>query len=106
MALFEKKETTSNDGWAFMLITAPHVTEKSASLSAVDQYVFKVPQSVNKHQIRKAIEQLYKVTVIRVQTIRLPGKERRVGRFTGFTPGFKKAVVRLKSGDVITTAKA
>ncbi|MBI2582673.1 50S ribosomal protein L23 [Candidatus Azambacteria bacterium] len=65
------------------------------------QYVFRVAPRANKIEIARAVENLYGVTVIRVGTVRVPGKVRRRGRYAGFRPGYKKAIVTLKEGESI-----
>ncbi len=61
-------------------------------------YVFEVPKDANKIEIRRAIEQLFDVTVKEVRTVRLPGKKKRLGRYEGYRPGLKKAYVTLAEG--------
>ena len=97
---------TDNEGWAFGALTAPHITEKGSLLNAVNQYVFRVPKGINKSQIARSIEKLYKVSVVKVRTIHLPSKKRRIGRFQGVKPGIKKAIISLKKGDIIASAKS
>ncbi|MGH8016538.1 MAG: 50S ribosomal protein L23 [Candidatus Zixiibacteriota bacterium] len=79
-------------------------TERTASLrTGNNEYVFKVDPRANKHEIKQAVEQAFKVKVTEVRTMRIPGKTRRMGRYDqGFTSTYKKAVVRLKKGEVIS----
>jgi large subunit ribosomal protein L23 len=79
-------------------------TERTTSLRADNnEYVFKVDPRANKHEIKHAVEQAFKVKVDRVHTMRIPGKARRLGRYDeGRTSTYKKAVVRLKKGEVIS----
>ena len=83
------------------VIDRPHITEKASFLSSFNQYVFKVLALSNKVQIRKAIENMYKVHVIAVRIIHVPSKKRQIGRFQGQKPGFKKAIVSLQAGQTI-----
>ena len=65
------------------------------------KYTFKVPLNANKIQIRKAVEQIFKVQVEKVATIRVEGKVKRMGRTQGKRSDFKKAIVTLKAGETI-----
>jgi large subunit ribosomal protein L23 len=84
------------------IIIAPVVTEKSA-VTANDgkTYVFKVAKAANKTQIKQAIESAFNVKVAEVRTINTKAKKKRVGRYTGTTKTFKKAIVVLKDGFAI-----
>jgi large subunit ribosomal protein L23 len=79
-------------------------TERTSNLRADNnEYVFKVEPHANKHEIKLAVEQAFKVKVDQVRTMIIPGKGRRVGRFDeGRTSNYKKAIVRLKKGEVIS----
>jgi len=78
------------------------VTEKAERLKADENsYTFRVARDANKIQIRKAVEQLFKVHVADVRVMTLRGKIRRMGRFAGRRPDWKKAVVRVKTGETI-----
>ncbi len=84
------------------VILKPVVSEKSTFLLKENKYVFKVPLKVNKIEIRKAIEELFKVEVEEVRTMRVKGKKREWrGRPVGKTPDWKKAIVKLKKGNTI-----
>lgn len=83
------------------VLEGPHITEKAGRLEALRQYVFRVAPFANKIEIAQAVQKLYGVTVTRVRTVRVPGKVRRRGRYTGVRPGYKKAIVTLKEGDAI-----
>jgi large subunit ribosomal protein L23 len=84
------------------VIRRPIVTEKS-NIGREEQNVvtFAVTPRANKHQIRRAVETLFDVNVIDVRTMRMPRKTRRLGRFSGQKPEWKKAVVRLAEGQSI-----
>lgn len=97
------------------IIKRPLLTEKTARLRETggaatahaegEQYaqkvVFEVARDANKLEIRRAIQLLFKVTVVDVRTLVVRGKEKRVGRFSGRRPSWKKAFVTLKPGDNI-----
>ena len=77
-------------------------TEKSVQArTAESKYTFVVDRDANKHQIKDAVERLFKVHVTGVQTVIVPGKVKRMGRFEGKTPTWKKAVIKLKAGEKI-----
>ena len=84
------------------VLRAPHLTEKTVvQKETSNQVTFLVDNGANKIEIKRAIESLFKVTVLRVNTINTLGKHKRMGRFTGKRPDWKKAVVTLKEGDRI-----
>ena len=91
------------------IIKRPLVTEKSSRLNELTmgssspraQVVFEVSKSSNKVQIKRAVEKLFSVKVDAVRTLVLPQKQRRVGRFVGLRPSWKKAIVTLAPGDKI-----
>ena len=82
-------------------IIAPNVTEKSTSLSEFNKVVFKVNKGASKKAIKKSIEKIFKVNVIKINTINLKGKTKLVRNKKAFKPGFKKAIVTLKKGQSI-----
>ena len=82
-------------------IKYPIVTEKSAGLFEKNQYTFLVDRQTDKYTIKTAIEYLFNVKVIKVNTCRLPRKKKRVGKYIGWKPQYKKAIVSLAEGDVI-----
>lgn len=84
------------------LIVGPVITEKSASLSSDGRtYVFAVAKSANKIQIKDAIESAFNVRVSNVRTLNTKAKDKRVGRYTGKTKTYKKAIVTLADGYAI-----
>lgn len=83
------------------LILKPIVTEKATIQLEENKYVFDVLPRATKPEIRTAIESLFDVTVTKVNTLRLPRKKRRVGRFLGYKAQYKRAIVTLKEGDSI-----
>ena len=82
-------------------ILSPIVTEKSTNMSDQNKIVFKVPNSTNKEIIKKNIEKIFKVKVIKINTINKKPKTKTVRGKLGFKKGFKKAVVTLKKGQTI-----
>jgi large subunit ribosomal protein L23 len=84
------------------IIIAPVITEKSGKLAENGKtYVFKVSESANKIQIKQAIESLFGVKVKSVNTLNTKAKDKRVGRYTGKTKTYKKAIVTLVDGQAI-----
>lgn len=76
-------------------------TEKGANLLPLNKYLFWVDKKVNKIEIRKAVEDIYKVKVAMVNTVMMRGKSKRVRYSIGKTPDWKKAIVTLKEGSKI-----
>ncbi len=84
------------------LIKGPIITEKTHSLKeAGNKLTLKVDVKANKIEIRKAIEALFKVKVLAVNTIQMMGKKKRLGRTEGQRPNWKKAIVTLAPGEKI-----
>ena len=84
------------------IIIAPVITEKSALLEQEGKYVFKVDTKANKVQIKQAIEKIFNVKVLSVNTSNSHPKKKRVGRYTGMTNKYKKAIVKLAKGSTIS----
>jgi large subunit ribosomal protein L23 len=85
------------------LIKGPVITEKTHSQREVaNQLTFRVNLKANKIEIRKAIEDIFKVKVLGVNTVRVRGKKKRLGRTEGMRPDWKKAVVTLAPGEKIS----
>ena len=80
------------------------VTEKVSNMGDLRKYSFEVDTKANKIQIKKAVEDTYKVKVKDVNTIVMPGKSKRVRHKMGYTPNWKKAIVTLKEGHKIDIA--
>ena len=78
------------------VIIAPIITEKSMAGIADKKYTFKVAKDANKELIAEAVENLFKVNVDKVNTVNVRGQERRMGRYSGYTSSWKKAIVTLK----------
>ena len=85
-------------------IISPNVTEKSTSLSEFNKVVFKVNKNASKENIKKSIEKIFKVNVIKINTINMRGKSKIVRNRKAFKPGYKKAIVTLKIGQSIDLA--
>lgn len=81
------------------IIKAPVITEKSANISADGKkVVLKVSKDANKVQIRQAVEKAFDVKVTNVNTVNVRAKKKRVGRYTGATKAYKKAIITLAEG--------
>jgi large subunit ribosomal protein L23 len=83
------------------VIKYPIITDKATRLLENNQYSFVVDRYSDKITIKNAIEYLFDVKVIKVNTCKLPRKQKRVGKYIGWKPQYKKAVVTLSEGDVI-----
>ena len=83
------------------IIIAPVVTEKSMAARESGIYTFKVAKSATKTEIKKALEEAFKVNVVSVNTLNTKSKRRRVGRYAGRTKTYKKAIVTLAPGSSI-----
>jgi large subunit ribosomal protein L23 len=83
------------------IIKYPIITDKATRLLENNQYSFIVDRYSDKSSIKTAIEYLFTVKVIKVNTCRLPRKQKRVGKYIGWKPQYKKAIVTLSEGDVI-----
>ncbi|MBU9720222.1 MULTISPECIES: 50S ribosomal protein L23 [Bacillaceae] len=77
------------------IIKRPVITERSTDLMAEKKYTFEVDPRANKTQIKDAIEEIFGVSVTKVNTMNYKGKFRRFGRYTGYTAKRKKAIVQL-----------
>lgn len=83
------------------ILIRPVITEKTSVLMQDNKYTFIVPLAANKVEIRQAVEQIFKVKVLNVNTIRVMGKIKSMGRSQGKRPDFKKAIVQLAAGESI-----
>ncbi|MEO1376847.1 MAG: 50S ribosomal protein L23 [Cyanobacteria bacterium J06635_10] len=81
------------------LVRRPIVTEKATILMEQNKYTFEVLPKATKTQIKAAIEDLFDVKILKVNTNLQPRKKKRVGRFIGFKPQYKRAIVTVASGD-------
>ena len=83
------------------VLLAPVVSEKSYGYIGQNKYTFRVHPDAHKTQVRQAVEELFDVTVVRVNIIKVQAKPKRRGLYKGTRPGWKKAIVELKAGDSI-----
>jgi large subunit ribosomal protein L23 len=83
------------------VIKYPIITDKATRLLENNQYSFVVDRYSDKITIKTAIEYLFNVKVVKINTCRLPRKKKRVGKYIGWKPQYKKAVVTLSEGDRI-----
>ncbi len=91
----------------YQIVRRPHVSEKTARLQgASNQYVFQVQVDASKDQIRQAIEKLFEVDVEQVQVLNVKGKQKSFRATAGRQKGWKKAYVRVKSGQTIEEVQA
>ena len=77
------------------VIIKPIITERSSEGLQEGKYTFKVNKKATKVEIAKAVEKLFEVKVLKVNTMTVKGKEKRVGAHTGMTPDWKKAIVTI-----------
>ena len=84
------------------IIIAPVITEKAAVEEQNGKYTFKVSTKANKTQIKQAIEKIFNVKVESVNTSNSHPKKKRVGKYTGMTNKYKKAIVKLAKGSTIS----
>jgi len=84
------------------IIIAPIITEKAAVMETENKYAFKVDVKANKTQIKQAIEKIFNVKVVSVNTNNSHPKKRRVGKYTGMSKKYKKAIVTLAEGNTIS----
>ncbi len=85
----------------YQVIKRPLVTERTSDMTEQGVYTFEVERNANKVQIRAAVETIFNVGVVSVNTLRMHRKERGRGRYRSYTGVSKKAIVRLKPGDKI-----
>ena len=86
---------------AYDIIIAPVISEKSMGMLADKKYTFKVNANANKIEIKKAVEEIFKVEVDKVTTVNVIGKNKRVGVHEGKRSDWKKAIVKLKGNKTI-----
>ena len=85
-------------------IISPIVTEKSTSLSEFNKIVFKVHKGSSKSSIKKSIEKIFKVNVVKINTVNIRKKVKMVRNKKAYKPGYKKAIITLKKGQSIDLA--
>jgi large subunit ribosomal protein L23 len=86
---------------AFDIIKRPLITEKATKLVEEGKYTFEVMAGVNRIEVKNAIESVFKVNVVKVNMINVRKKERRVGKYAGFKPAVRKAIVTLQKGQTL-----
>lgn len=86
---------------AYEILRRPVITEKSTFLGEQGQYIFEVARDANKIEIKRAVEEVFRVHVRAVNIIHVAGKMRRFGRTQGRSASWKKAVISLQQGDRI-----
>ena len=97
----DKNKPTSQYGEAYRVLIKPLVTEKAANLSAENKYVFAVTDKANKIEIARAVRGVYGVEPVKVNIVRVKGKQVRYGRILGKRKDWKKAIVTLPAGKSI-----
>jgi len=80
----------------YEVVRRPLITEKATLMKEQNRYAFEVAKEANKPQIKEAVQAAFKVNVVKVNVMRVPGKMRRIGRRYVLTPSWKKAVVTLQ----------
>lgn len=93
-----------NNVFIYEIIKRPMITEKGSLLGQDNKYLLRVYKNSSKPEIKKAVKELYNITVKDVNIINIPRKKRQRGKSQGFKSGFKKAIVTLKQGDKIELA--
>lgn len=83
------------------IIRHPLITEKNTAMRAQNKYVFEVDRNAAKDEVKTAVEQLFGVKVLAVNTSVVKGKRKRTGRYVGYRSDRKKAIVRLAEGQKI-----
>ena len=83
------------------ILVRPLITERTTQLMAEGKYVFAVAKAANKIEIAKAVAEVFKVKVAKVNTVNVTGKKKRMGRTEGKRPDYKKAIVKLAPGETI-----
>ncbi len=84
------------------IIRYPSITEKNSTLrTEQNKFVFEVATDASKVQIKEAVQKLFGVDVVAVNTMVVKGKKKRVGRYSGFRSDWKKAIVKIKEGQNI-----
>ena len=96
-----ENKTTENSSIAYRVLIEPIITEAATVLAGENKYVFKIASKATKAEVKKAVEEIFKVSVLSVRTINVIGKKRMRGRIEGHKTGTKKAIVKIKEGESI-----
>lgn len=83
------------------LIKYPLITEKTYKLQDKGKYTFIVDRSLNKQQLKYLLENIFAIKIVKINTLVLPIRKKRIGKFIGKKPNYKKVIITLKKGDVI-----
>lgn len=83
------------------ILLRPLVTEKTSALMQENKYAFVVALEASKIEIKQAVEEIFKVKVLSVNTVRVLGKKKRMGKYEGKRSDYKKAIVKLAEGNTI-----
>jgi len=83
------------------VLVHPIISEKSVRDKEYNKYTFKVHWGCNRSEIKKAVEDKFKVKVAQVNTLKVPAKKRRMGKYAGKTSHWKKAIITLGKGQII-----
>ena len=83
------------------IIIKPILSEKSTDMAEGNKYVFKVPMITNKHIIKKAIKEIFNVTPVKINVMKVRGRRKRVRHQYGYTSSWKKAIVTLNKNEKI-----
>ena len=83
------------------IIIRPVLSEKSTDLAQANKYVFRVPRKASKHMIGKAIKEIFNVTPVKINVMKVRGRRKRVRYQYGFTTSWKKAIVTLNQSEKI-----
>ena len=100
----QQKSTTKKEGVSLEtagVLKRPHITEKAAVLAEENFYVFEIEKTANRIEVKKAIEETFKVDVENVNIVNLPSKKIQKGKIVGSKGGCKKAIVKVKKGQKI-----
>ena len=98
--MIKSKKNISSER-ALSIIKKPITTEKSTTLQQFNQYTFMVSKDSNSHEIKQAVEQIFKVKVLKINTSILRGKVKTFKGNTGYRNNIKKAIVTLQEGNTI-----
>ena len=88
------------------VLRRPLITEKNTILQTQGKFAFEIARNANKREVKLAVEKAFKVKVLTVNVLTVPGKTRRVGRRMVLTPSWRKAFVTLQPGDKIELFEA
>ena len=83
------------------IIIKPILSEKTTDMAEGNKYVFKVPMITNKHMIKKAIKEIFNVTPVKINVMKVRGRRKRVRHQYGYTSSWKKAIVTLNKNEKI-----